>query len=383
MSFTETKTKPTLQPILKHVSRRSWKELSSEGDSVGINDKTLKQGYLGDLLKKSQIEIEELIMRQNALLSNKSFLGKLKDGGQKIKDRKDELVAALKEKSKTQPQVPLPDMTSVEWQWRESSSPTAPVHTNPSELDSDDDEAMNPLELLASHHSDTPMLQQSKPSSRKDEEDPSLVIMRELKDLDLGDEMTSETEENISKTNDVFSDFGSKLLASLEEKSKSKPKKEPFKPFRPKSQQLLINENGANIKFTGKTKKENTDKGNSPHPSFGISSQPKFISVKDIEIKKSKLFSSENSATGALDFRTCLQIQPLSLKESIEIGNKTQKRLKQLELEEAEASLLRLAAKSQTKDSGSLNVSRRMVYRNTEKTLGEDGDSYSSSSDDE
>lgn len=57
-------------PLFKKVGRR-WKSLPAQGDDVTIKDPRLKQGYLGDLSKKSVIELEDALRRQDAILNNK------------------------------------------------------------------------------------------------------------------------------------------------------------------------------------------------------------------------------------------------------------------------------------------------------------------------
>lgn len=57
-------------PIYKKVARR-WKHLSERGDDVTIKDPKLKQGYLGDLRKKTIIELEDVLRRLDESLNQK------------------------------------------------------------------------------------------------------------------------------------------------------------------------------------------------------------------------------------------------------------------------------------------------------------------------
>ena len=65
-----TTTSSIETPLYKLVNRK-WKELPTKGSSVGIHDPRLKEGYVGDLTKKTIIELEEMLMRQDKILCNK------------------------------------------------------------------------------------------------------------------------------------------------------------------------------------------------------------------------------------------------------------------------------------------------------------------------
>lgn len=57
-------------PVLKLVNR-TWKTLPDTGDDVYIRDPKLKEGYVGDLSKKSVAQLQEIIERQDRILNNK------------------------------------------------------------------------------------------------------------------------------------------------------------------------------------------------------------------------------------------------------------------------------------------------------------------------
>ena len=350
--------KVNLLPILKHEARRNWKELPTEGDSVGIPDPTLKQGFIGDLEKKTKIELEELIMRQDKLLANKAFISKLKDGGERILQRRNELNEALTKVVSQENKLPLPDMTSVEWQWRDPG--VASVHTTSKDTldsDDDDDDEEDPLELLARHSQDVPTKRMNR--NTQENKDPADVIRDELNKLNIQDssqETASNSEEakDLGKKADAFQDFGQKLLSSLQEKSSGKLKKEPFKPFRPRTQQTLHfststispSENSTSSPDAPNISKTDPSETKKTHPCFGLDSKPQFQTMRPINLHKSSLWKCQNSATGPLNFQNCRQIKLLSLQEGLEIGNKTLEKLKELELKQAAVGLARYSKTS-------------------------------------
>ncbi|KAF2362636.1 DNA-directed RNA polymerase II subunit GRINL1 [Trinorchestia longiramus] len=187
-------------------------------------------------------------MRQEKILSNISFIEKLPDKGKKIKEKKENLQKALDLARNQVEDVFIPDIDSLEWQWRDPRNPSLSSQnvvngakdTMSSPLDSDDDE--DPLELLANHSRDVPL----RSSTRASDLDPSDVIRKELKKLELMDKeemsVPSNTSETLpTKSSSLAMDFGSKLIISMEKKIK--PSREVFKPFRPlKHQHLLSHE---------------------------------------------------------------------------------------------------------------------------------------------
>ncbi|XP_063609349.1 uncharacterized protein LOC134783414 [Penaeus indicus] len=144
-------------PLLKKVGRR-WKSLPAQGDDVTIKDPKLKQGYLGDLRKKSIIELEDALRRQDAILNNKTLLAKLPDKGERLRGRRREVAEALeevRERERNLRTADLPvDVQALEWRGINGNiSERITTTRQPHGDDSDDDENLDPLELMAQHSS--------------------------------------------------------------------------------------------------------------------------------------------------------------------------------------------------------------------------------------
>lgn len=341
---------------------------------MGINDPKLKIGYLGNLGKKTKLELEELISRQDKLLSNTDFLAKLKDGGHRLRGRREQLQQALnklEESNKDHSALLLiPDISALEWQWR-SGSPMCDQKEETDPLDSDDDEDINPLHLLAMHSMDAPPRMTGAPSlhsleGEKYDIDPSDSIREELRKLDIRDQIAevnklrSASHDYDSKANkldlDLAQDFGSKMLISLEKKCELKSKKEVFKPFRPKNKQNLLSQ--TTIKFNSISDAQTLCHGTSHsyvttsntytatttiamaavNPLFGVSAPPTFPSLKTINVmgpkaRRSALWACESAATGPLAAGAGRSVQLIPLRESVKLERQANERLKELQLQ--------------------------------------------------
>lgn len=114
------------------------------------------QGYIEDLEKKAKFELEELLNRQNKLLSNKAFISKLPDKGEKITAFRDKILKELKHRNEIESAANLLSrlnlasegkaaMNELEWTGKyNETKDTAKIV----ELDSDDEEE-DPLKILA------------------------------------------------------------------------------------------------------------------------------------------------------------------------------------------------------------------------------------------
>ncbi|KOC66959.1 hypothetical protein WH47_12386 [Habropoda laboriosa] len=113
-----------------------------------------KQGYIEDLAKKQKFELEELLERQNKILSNKTFILKLPDKGEKIRAFRDKILKELEHKNEIQEAANLLSrlnlasegkaaMNELEWTGKYNES----RNDIKVELDSDDEE--DPLKILA------------------------------------------------------------------------------------------------------------------------------------------------------------------------------------------------------------------------------------------
>lgn len=217
-------------PIHKLVSRH-WKLLPTKGDDVSIKDPKLKQGYLGDLKKKTIVELEEVIARNERVLTNKSLVNKLKDKGKNLQAHQKELKQALKEaeeREKCLKEVPNQnDIHGFEWTGSLTNNTESQVEVK-TEVDIEDDEDLDPLKLMA-HHSFCVEDRGSR-SSRVTEEDPSSALIRELERMEINDAKEEEW------TPQQVPTFGSKRDEMIQEKYKRNgPARVSFKPFRPVS----------------------------------------------------------------------------------------------------------------------------------------------------
>ncbi|CAD1480829.1 unnamed protein product, partial [Heterotrigona itama] len=113
------------------------------------------QGYIENLGSKQKFELEELLERQNKILSNKIFILKLPDKGKKIKSFRDKILKELEHKNEVENATNLLSrlnlasegkaaMNELEWtgKYTEIRDTVKVV-----ELDSDDEE--DPLKILA------------------------------------------------------------------------------------------------------------------------------------------------------------------------------------------------------------------------------------------
>ncbi|KAK4300851.1 hypothetical protein Pmani_026971 [Petrolisthes manimaculis] len=180
-------------PIYKLVNRK-WKALPDQGEDVYIRDPKLKEGHLGNLSNKTVIELEEVLARQHRILNNKHLISKLKDRGESLQKRCEEVAQALEAARQRERTVingeRIPDINAMEWR----GCVVKPRERE--ELDSDDDddganeEKLNPLKLMAYHASSV-----KKPAGgggRRDEEDPAEAVAKELQRLILCDDATSQ-----------------------------------------------------------------------------------------------------------------------------------------------------------------------------------------------
>ncbi|KAL0275579.1 UNVERIFIED_CONTAM: hypothetical protein PYX00_003391 [Menopon gallinae] len=146
------------------------------------DDRKKSQGYI-ELKKMTEAELNEVIQRQEKLLSNKSFIMKLPDKGGKIlafkaeveseiDRRRKEFDSACSMMEKLNINSPLPE--DIEWN-KGGSSETK------KELDSDDDSDVDvdPLKLIATHSGTVQ-------TARKKKEippEPSLITESDLKEI--------------------------------------------------------------------------------------------------------------------------------------------------------------------------------------------------------
>ncbi|XP_017876144.1 DNA-directed RNA polymerase II subunit GRINL1A [Ceratina calcarata] len=113
------------------------------------------QGYVDDLGRKAKFELEELLNRQNKILSNKAFISKLPDKGEKIIDFRSKILKELERRNEIEDAANLLSrlniasegkaaMHELEWtgEYNERKNTARVV-----ELDSDDEE--DPLKILA------------------------------------------------------------------------------------------------------------------------------------------------------------------------------------------------------------------------------------------
>lgn len=113
------------------------------------------QGYIEDLGKKQKFELEELLERQNKILSNKTLILKLPDKGEKIKSFRNQILKEIEHRNEVEKAANLLSrlnlasegkvaMNELEWTGKyEEIKDTVKII----ELDSDDEE--DPLKILA------------------------------------------------------------------------------------------------------------------------------------------------------------------------------------------------------------------------------------------
>ncbi|XP_060821822.1 DNA-directed RNA polymerase II subunit GRINL1A [Bombus pascuorum] len=113
------------------------------------------QGYIEDLRNKQKFELEELLERQNKILSNKTFVLKLPDKGEKIKSFRDKILKELEHKNEVEQAANLLSrlnlasegkaaINKLEWTGKYSETKDTVKIV---ELDSDGEE--DPLKILA------------------------------------------------------------------------------------------------------------------------------------------------------------------------------------------------------------------------------------------
>ncbi|XP_050707308.1 uncharacterized protein LOC126992537 [Eriocheir sinensis] len=217
------------QPRVFKLVNRTWKTLPDKGDDVYIRDPKLKEGYLGDLSKKSIVQLQEILQRQDRILNNKFLASKLKDKGELLRECRRKVAEALEQAldlQKNGPRTDTPaDINAMEWKSRRKTA------SKQEALDSDDDEAeeledrLDPLKLMAYHSSCVKKPPQNE--RRQDQEDPTSAIVQELKQLDLQDA----AQESKSGTSCEFGDRRNQMLEDM--RKRNGPVKDSFKPFRP------------------------------------------------------------------------------------------------------------------------------------------------------
>ncbi|XP_063995809.1 DNA-directed RNA polymerase II subunit GRINL1A [Diachasmimorpha longicaudata] len=121
---------------------------------VGVSRKE-SQGFMDNLESKTNIEIRDLLERQNKLLGNKSFISKLPDKGEKISKFRGKLLQELSRRNEVEEAAKLLSrlniasegkdaMNELEWTGKYSEGNASRKIV---ELDSDDEE--DPLKILA------------------------------------------------------------------------------------------------------------------------------------------------------------------------------------------------------------------------------------------
>ncbi|OAD59731.1 hypothetical protein WN48_08526 [Eufriesea mexicana] len=124
------------------------------GDLPPLSKKE-SQGYIEDLRNKQKNELEELLERQNKILSNKTFVLKLPDKGEKIKSFCDRILKELEHRNEVEKAANLLSklnlasegkaaMNELEWTGKYNENKTT---IKVIELDSGDEE--DPLKILA------------------------------------------------------------------------------------------------------------------------------------------------------------------------------------------------------------------------------------------
>lgn len=175
------------------------------------------QGYLGDLDKKSKVELLELLERQVKLLNNKSFISKLPDKGAKIREFHDKVQKELDRKNEIENAANLLSrlniacegkaaMSQLEWTGEYSES----TGTKVIELDSDDEE--DPLKILAQPTGSG--VHKKKIVHLAPEE--SLITKEDLKEIESFDDLLKEEH----------------MQFVLNKVENSNVEKEPFKPYK-------------------------------------------------------------------------------------------------------------------------------------------------------
>ncbi|KAB7502660.1 hypothetical protein Anas_06115 [Armadillidium nasatum] len=127
------------------------------------------------------------------------------------------------------------DIDSIEWNGVKKSASNL-YNNNSAEEHNEDDEEINPLQLLARHSLEYPCRIQER---REEDVDSSKIIAKELEKLNIED---SKESTKIQDSNDLSGEnFSQKLLNTLKEKENSNKKMETFKPYRPKNSNSILN----------------------------------------------------------------------------------------------------------------------------------------------
>lgn len=143
---------------------------------------TIKNQYiLGDLTKLSRRELLDLESRQLKLLKNKAWLNKLPDKGKKIQDLYERVVKELEYKNEVHNAANLLSSLSLgsnnlnNLEWEGTTQPQKKT-----QVDSDDDEAADPLEILVS--SNTVFSNKKIVKVKNDPNDKPLITEEDIKE---------------------------------------------------------------------------------------------------------------------------------------------------------------------------------------------------------
>ncbi|CAL7946055.1 unnamed protein product [Xylocopa violacea] len=178
------------------------------------------QGYIEDLGKKSKFELEELLQRQDKILSNKAFISKLPDKGEKIIAFRDKLLKELEHRNEVEKAANLLSrlnlasegkaaMNELEWTGKYNEVKTT---TKIVQLDSDDEE--DPLKILAQPTGSG--VHKKKVIHLQPEE--SLIKPEDLVEIES---FKTEPVEHITY-----------IVNKIEKPPEERNKKEPFKPYK-------------------------------------------------------------------------------------------------------------------------------------------------------
>ncbi|XP_014219504.1 DNA-directed RNA polymerase II subunit GRINL1A [Copidosoma floridanum] len=185
--------------------------------------KKSSQGYIDDLGKKTKIELQELLERQNKLLANKSFVSKLPDKGAKIICFKEKLSKELEHRNHVEGAAKLLSRLNIasegkaamsKLEWTGEYSEKAEKNGKIVELDSDDDNE-NVLKILAQPTGSG--VHKKKVIHLAQEE--SLIKPEDLVEIE-------------SASNDNIDVGHIKYIVNKVENSENKKKKEPFRPYK-------------------------------------------------------------------------------------------------------------------------------------------------------
>lgn len=124
-------------------------------------DKSLKDGHIDDLSKLTKPQLLDLLERQKRLLANKGFINKLADKGEKVVKLKNEIEKELKKRDESEKLSALMERLSVNGkdgldalEWTGNCAPgytTVRDESKEINVESDDDDDLDPLKILVSH----------------------------------------------------------------------------------------------------------------------------------------------------------------------------------------------------------------------------------------